>query len=91
MPARVARQVQVGGERDGRPCTLTLQVVMEAGARAIAMPLAVTARLLVQGQVAKTGLLAPEVLPPRPFLDALERWGAELYLRREESANRFAF
>ena len=89
LPSRIARQVQAKGQYDGRPCTLTLQVVMDTGARAIAMPLAVTARLLVQGQVPITGLLAPEALPARPFLDVLEHWGVQLHLRREESTNRF--
>lgn len=91
VPDQIARQVQARGQRDGRPCTLTLQVVMEAGAKAIAMPLAVTARLLVLGQVPTAGLLAPEVLPPRPFLEVLESWGVDLCIRHEERTTRFAF
>lgn len=90
LPNCIARQVQASGQRDGRPCTLTLQVVMDAGAKAIAMPLAVAARLLTLGQIPMSGLLAPEVLAPRPFLDALEHWGVQLDMRREERTNRFS-
>lgn len=89
LPTQIARQVQATGNKDGRPCTLTLQVVMDSGASAIAMPLAVTARLLALGQISQTGLLAPEALPPRPFLDVLEGWGVRLYIRREECTDRF--
>jgi saccharopine dehydrogenase-like NADP-dependent oxidoreductase len=66
-----------------------MQVVMEADARVIAMPLAVAARLLVLGQVPRAGLLAPEALQPRPFLDVLERWGVRLHYRRETQTDRF--
>jgi len=66
-----------------------MQVVMEADARVIAMPLAVAARLLVLGQVPGAGLLAPEVLQPPPFLEVLERWGVRLYCRRETQTDRF--
>jgi len=67
--SHIARQVQAKGTQDGRTCVLTMQVVMAAGARVIAMPLAVAARLLVLGQVPRTGLLSPEALDPRPFLE----------------------
>src|SRR5262249_15303154 len=49
--AHIAHQVQVKGAKDGSTCALTMQVIMEAGARVIAMPLAVAARLLVLRQV----------------------------------------
>jgi saccharopine dehydrogenase-like NADP-dependent oxidoreductase len=68
---------------------LTMQVVMEADARVIAMPLAVAARLLVLGQVPRAGLLAPETLQPRPFLEVLERWGVHLHYRRGTQTDRF--
>jgi saccharopine dehydrogenase-like NADP-dependent oxidoreductase len=89
VPSRIARQVRVQGTKNGRPCALTLQVVMEAGARIIAMPLAVAARLLALGRVTTPGLLAPEALNPRPFLAVLERWGVQLRLLREEVSDRF--
>ena len=85
----IARQVQVQGTQDGQACTLTMQVVMEADARVIAMPLAVATRLLVLGQVPGAGLLAPEALPPHPFLAVLERWGVRLHYRRETQTDRF--
>ena len=66
-----------------------MQVVMEADARVIAMPLAVAAHLLVLGQVPGAGLLAPEALQPRPFLEVLERWGVRLHCRREIQTYRF--
>jgi saccharopine dehydrogenase-like NADP-dependent oxidoreductase len=53
------------------------------------MPLAVAARLLVLGQVPRTGLLSPEVLNPRPFLETLDRWGVRLRFRREVETDRF--
>ena len=71
--SHIARQVQATGTQDGSPCTITMQVVMAAGARVIAMPLTVAARLLVLGQVPRTGLLSPEALDPRPFLETLDR------------------
>ena len=52
-------------------------------------PLAVAARLFVLGQVPVSGLLSPEVLEPRPFLEALERWGVRLQVRRETTTERF--
>lgn len=87
--AHIARQVQVKGTRDGKTCVTTMQVVMDAGARVIAMPLAVAARLLVLGQVTSTGLLAPEALEPRPFLEVLERWGVRLHFRHEAETESF--
>jgi saccharopine dehydrogenase-like NADP-dependent oxidoreductase len=87
--SHIARQVQAQGTKDGQACTLTMQVVMEADARVIAMPLAVAARLLVLGQVPRAGLLAPEALQPRPFLEVLERWGVRLHCRRETQTDRF--
>jgi saccharopine dehydrogenase-like NADP-dependent oxidoreductase len=87
--SHIARQVQAQGTKDGQACTLTMQVVMEASARVIAMPLAVAARLLVLGQAPRAGLLAPEALEPRPFLEVLERWGVRLYFRHETQTDRF--
>jgi saccharopine dehydrogenase-like NADP-dependent oxidoreductase len=87
--AHIARQVQVKGTRDGKAYAITMQAVMEAGARVIAMPLAVAARLLVLGQVPCTGLLSPEALEPRPFLEMLERWGVRLHFRYEEETDSF--
>jgi saccharopine dehydrogenase-like NADP-dependent oxidoreductase len=89
LPSQIARQVQAKGRKGDRPYTLTMQVMMDAGVRVIAMPLAVTARLLTRGEVPLTGLLAPEVLDPRPFLEVLERWGVRLHLRHEEATDRF--
>jgi saccharopine dehydrogenase-like NADP-dependent oxidoreductase len=47
------------------------------------------ARLLVLGQAPRAGLLAPEALEPRPFLEVLERWGVRLYFRHETHTDRF--
>ena len=68
---------------------MTMQVVMAAGARVIAMPLAVAARFLVLGQVPRTGRLSPEALDPRPFLETLDRWGVRLRFRREVETDCF--
>jgi saccharopine dehydrogenase-like NADP-dependent oxidoreductase len=87
--SHIARQVQAQGTKDGQDCVMTMQVVLEASARVIAMPLAVAARLLVLGQVPRAGLLAPEALEPRPFLEMLERWGVRLHFRREAQTHRF--
>jgi saccharopine dehydrogenase-like NADP-dependent oxidoreductase len=87
--APIARQVEVSGVKAGQPLRLTLQVVMAAGATVIALPLAVAARLLALRQVPTPGLLAPEMLDPYPFLEALEQFGIRLRLLREESSARF--
>src|SRR5262245_37324732 len=42
--SHIARQVQAQGTKDDQACTLTMQVVMEADARVIALTLAVAAR-----------------------------------------------
>jgi saccharopine dehydrogenase-like NADP-dependent oxidoreductase len=85
----IARQVQVKGTKNGQGCVMTMQAVMEADARVIAMPLAVAARLLVLGQVRRAGLLAPEAIQPRPFLEILERWGVRLHFRCETQTDHF--
>lgn len=58
---------------------------MDPGTTIIAMPLAVTTRLLAQGRVPTAGFLAPEALEPWPFLEDLEHRGVRLHFVREES------
>jgi hypothetical protein len=61
-----------------------LQHVLLHGSMSVMLALSSLIKL-----VPRTGLLAPEALDPRPFLETLDRWGVRLRFQREIETDHF--
>lgn len=84
------REVRVAGERAGRQTRIVYRYGGRRGGRITAMMPALAAELLVRGEIAQRGVLAPEALDPRPFLREMLAMGDVTCLALREEATALA-
>jgi saccharopine dehydrogenase-like NADP-dependent oxidoreductase len=71
-----------GGRREKRLATMVVEGIphgASAMSRAVALPPAISAKLIVEGKIKATGVLMPPTLPElyKPVLDELKTFGFE--------------